>query len=109
MAIYDQIVRPMKFAIAERTLRPGQLIPSVRVLCQHLTINPNTINRAFQQLQADGVLESLRGRGLTVHSLPGLQHCVTEDEMSIAILSALPMWHPPTIPSLLHELRWGAR
>ena len=66
VAIYEQIVRQVKFAIAEGTLRPGQLLPSVRVLSQQLAINPNTIARAFQQLQADGAVESLRGRGLAV-------------------------------------------
>jgi GntR family transcriptional regulator len=65
--IYEQIVRQVKFAVAEGTLRPGQMLPSVRVLSQQLTINPNTIARAFQQLQADGVVESLRGRGLVVN------------------------------------------
>jgi GntR family transcriptional regulator len=66
VAIYEQIVRQVKFAIAEGTLLPGQLLPSVRVLSQRLAINPNTIARAFQQLQSDGALESLRGRGLVV-------------------------------------------
>lgn len=66
VAIYEQIVRQVKFAIADKTLRPGQLLPSVRILSQQLAINPNTINRAFQQLQSEGVLESLRGRGLAV-------------------------------------------
>ncbi|MCO6455682.1 MAG: GntR family transcriptional regulator [Pirellulaceae bacterium] len=68
VAIYEQIVRQVKFAIAEGTLRPGQLLPSVRTLSQQLAVNPNTINRAFQQLQADGALESLRGRGLAVRA-----------------------------------------
>lgn len=67
VAIYDQIVRQVKFAIADKTIRPGQLLPSVRILSQQLAINPNTINRAFQQLQTDGILESIRGRGLAVH------------------------------------------
>ncbi len=66
VAIYEQIVRQVKFAIADKTLRPGQLLPSVRLLSQQLAINPNTINRAFQQLQAEEILESLRGRGLAV-------------------------------------------
>ncbi|MEQ1827601.1 MAG: GntR family transcriptional regulator [Pirellula sp.] len=66
LAIYDQIVRQVKFAIAEGTLLPGQLLPSVRVLSQRLAINPNTLARAFLQLQSDGALESLRGRGLVV-------------------------------------------
>lgn len=68
VAIYEQIVRQVKFAIAEGTLRPGQLLPSVRLLSQRLAINPNTIARAFQQLQGDGVLELMRGRGLAVCS-----------------------------------------
>ncbi len=66
VAIYEQIVRQVKFAIAERALRPGQLLPSARALSVDLAINPNTVVRAFQQLQADGVLETVRGRGLAV-------------------------------------------
>jgi len=66
VAIYEQIVRQIKFAIADKTLRPGQLLPSVRILSKQLAINPNTITRAFQQLQGDGTLESLRGVGLAV-------------------------------------------
>ena len=66
VAIYLQIVRQVKFAIAEQTLRPGQLLPSVRRLSAQLAVNPNTVARAFQQLQADGVIEPLRGRGAVV-------------------------------------------
>jgi GntR family transcriptional regulator len=66
VAIYEQIVRQVKFAIAEQTLRSGQLLPSVRALSHQLAINPNTVARAYLQLQADGVLESLRGRGMAV-------------------------------------------
>ncbi len=66
VAIYEQIVRQVKFAVAEQTLRPGQLLPSVRALSHQLAVNPNTVARAYLQLQADGVLESLRGRGMAV-------------------------------------------
>ncbi len=66
VAIYAQIVRQIKFAIAERTLRPGQLLPSVRQLSQQLTVNPNTVSRALQELQAEGIIETLRGRGVIV-------------------------------------------
>ncbi len=66
VAIYDQIVRQVKFAIAEESLRPGQLLPSVRALSVQLALNPNTVARAYQQLQSDGVLELLRGRGVVV-------------------------------------------
>ena len=84
VAIYDQIVRQVKFAIAEGTLRPGQLLPSVRVLSQRLAINPNTIQRAYQQLQSDGVLESLRGRGLAVCA-SATERCVEERRELIAL------------------------
>jgi len=66
IAIYLQIVRQIKYAIAEQTLRSGQLLPSVRVLSQQLAVNPNTVARAFQELQADGIIETLRGRGVVV-------------------------------------------
>ena len=45
VAIYEQIVRQVKFAIAEESLRPGQLLPSVRTLSVQLALNPNTIAR----------------------------------------------------------------
>ncbi len=83
VAIYEQIVRQVKFAVAEGTLGPGQLLPSVRVLSQQLALNPNTIARAFQQLQADGVLESLRGRGLAV-CLSATEHCRQARQLLIA-------------------------
>lgn len=82
--IYEQIVRQVKFAVAESTLGPGQLLPSVRTLSQQLTINPNTIARAYQQLQIDGVLESMRGRGLVVcagarqRCIAARRHLITE-------------------------------
>lgn len=64
--IYEQLVRQIKFAVAEGTVVPGQLIPSVRDMARSLAINPNTVQRAYQQLQTEEILESLRGRGLAV-------------------------------------------
>ncbi len=66
LAIYDQIVRQIKFAIASTTLREGELAPSVRELARELTINPNTVARAYQQLQFEEILESVRGTGMVV-------------------------------------------
>lgn len=64
--IYEQLVRQVKFAVADGVLVPGQMVPSVRQLSNDLAINPNTIARAYLQLQEEKVLESLRGRGLAV-------------------------------------------
>ncbi len=66
VAIYEQIVRQVKFAIADGTLRPRQMLPSARQLSNDLALNANTVARAYQQLQADGVLELMRGRGVAV-------------------------------------------
>ncbi|MFM7520691.1 MAG: GntR family transcriptional regulator [Planctomycetota bacterium] len=77
LAIYDQIVRQIKYAVASGTLAPGEWIPSVRELARQLTVNPNTIQRAYQQLQADGVLEPVRGRGLAV-CRAAVRACVAE-------------------------------
>ncbi len=66
LAIYDQIVRQIKFAIAGGTIREGELAPGVRELARELTINPNTVARAYQQLQFEEILETARGTGMVV-------------------------------------------
>jgi GntR family transcriptional regulator len=66
LAVYEQIVRQMKFAVADGALATGELIPSVRELARELAINPNTVARAYRQLQDDGVLAAVRGTGLAV-------------------------------------------
>jgi GntR family transcriptional regulator len=66
LTIYDQIVRQMKYAVAAEVLKEGELVPSVRELARELTINPNTVARAYRQLQDDGVLSTVRGTGLAV-------------------------------------------
>jgi GntR family transcriptional regulator len=66
LAIYEQVARQIKFAVADDLLRPGELVPSVREVARELAINPNTVARAYRDLQADGVLEPVRGTGLAV-------------------------------------------
>ena len=66
LAIYDQIVRQIKFAVAGGALPPGEMAPSVRELARELAVNPNTVARAYLQLQSEGVLDSVRGMGLAV-------------------------------------------
>jgi GntR family transcriptional regulator len=64
--IYEQIVDQLTFAVASGALEPGTLIPSVRELSGRLTINPNTVARAFQELERRGVVTPRRGRGMEV-------------------------------------------
>ena len=77
LAVYDQIVRQIKFAVADGVLRSGELVPSVRELARDLTINPNTVARAYRELQDDGVLETVRGMGLSV-AATARRHCQAE-------------------------------
>jgi GntR family transcriptional regulator len=64
--IYGQIADRVKFAVAGGALRPGDLVPSVRELSKQLVVNPNTVARAYRDLQTEGLLESVRGLGLQV-------------------------------------------
>jgi GntR family transcriptional regulator len=64
--IYGQIADRVKFAVAGGVLRPGDLVPSVRELSKQLVVNPNTVARAYRDLQTEGLLESVRGMGLQV-------------------------------------------
>jgi GntR family transcriptional regulator len=77
LAVYDQIVRQVKFAVADGAVRSGEMVPSVRELARELAINPNTVARAYRQLQDDGVLETIRGTGLAIAAAARRQ-CQTE-------------------------------
>ncbi len=64
--IYEQIVAQVIFGIASGGMEAGTLIPSVRELAQQLLVHPNTVARAFQELERRGVVEARRGRGMEV-------------------------------------------
>jgi GntR family transcriptional regulator len=64
--IYAQIGDQVKFAVAAGLLKVGELVPSVRELARQLVVNPNTVARAYRDLQAEGILEPVRGTGLQV-------------------------------------------
>ncbi|MEW4527565.1 GntR family transcriptional regulator [Maioricimonas sp. JC845] len=64
--IYEQIARQVKFAVANSALQVGEHVPSVREMATRLAVNPNTVARAYRELQAEGVLVPIRGTGLAV-------------------------------------------
>lgn len=64
--IFEQIITQLTYAIAAGELPIGEVVPSVRVLAQRLIVNPNTVAKAFSELERLGVLESRRGRGMAV-------------------------------------------
>jgi GntR family transcriptional regulator len=64
--IYEQIVDQITFAIASGALEVGGLIPSVRELAHDLPVNPNTVARAYQELERRGAVAARRGLGMVV-------------------------------------------
>ena len=64
--ISKQIVDGVRMKIATAELSPGDQLPSVRGLAQQLTINPNTVAKAYAELTSEGWLESRQGLGLFV-------------------------------------------
>jgi GntR family transcriptional regulator len=77
LAIYEQIVRQVKFAVAGDALKTGDLVPSVRELSRELAVNPNTVARAYRELQSEGILAPVRGTGLEV-TPHAEKHCAAE-------------------------------
>lgn len=68
MPIYIQIMNYVKKQIITGKLNPGDKIESVRDLALELQINPNTIQRTFQELEREGIVETRRGLGRFVTS-----------------------------------------
>ena len=71
--VYLQLEAQVKQAVAAGALRPADALPSVRKLAGELRINPNTVARAYQNLERDGVIRSVPGGGTFVaDGVPGL-------------------------------------
>ena len=68
--IYAQIVAGFRQQIATRVLQPGEKLPSVRELAGTLAINPNTIQRSYRQLEAEGWIVTVPGKGCFVCEAP---------------------------------------
>jgi len=64
--IYLQIVQQMQYLVASGRLRPGDEVPPIRTLAEQLLINPNTVARAYRELELAGVLVKRRGAGTYV-------------------------------------------
>ena len=69
--IYSQIVDSFRERIAAGVLQPGEKLPSVRELAAELAINPNTIQRAYRELEAAGWVQTQPGKGCFVTGIPG--------------------------------------
>lgn len=66
--IYLQLIEQVKRGVALGTLAPGEQLPTVKALALELTVNPNTVARAYRDLERDGVIETSPGRGSFVRA-----------------------------------------
>lgn len=90
--IYAQLCRQIRWAISAGMLADGDTLPSVRQLAQDLRVNPNTVVKAYSELDADGIITSVHGKGTFVaygaqERLPAGSHQVTQalrDALSMA-------------------------
>ncbi len=61
--IYLQLMEQVKHAIETGALRPGEQLPGIRPLAEELVINPNTVAKAYRELEHEGIIELRQGAG----------------------------------------------
>ena len=89
--IYTQIIDGIKEQITTGVLMPGDKLPSVRELAAQLTINPNTIQRAYRELDSEGWIVSVSGKGCFVgDTVPAENEKLLEefDRVTAALLAS---------------------
>jgi len=64
--VYLQLKEQILHALSRGRVKAGEQLPTVREVAVALTINPNTVNRAYAELEREGILETHRGRGTFV-------------------------------------------
>ena len=72
--IYEQLTENVKCLIIQGVLTPGEQLPSVRSLAQELTINPNTIQKAYRELEREGYVISRPGKGSFVNDMTDMMN-----------------------------------
>jgi GntR family transcriptional regulator len=68
--IYLQLMEQVKHGIETGALRPGEQLPGIRPLAEELVINPNTVAKAYRELEHEGVIELRHGAGAFVATGP---------------------------------------
>src|SRR5215212_5255772 len=91
--VYLQVVDQVKSAAASGALRAGEPLPSIRPLAEQLRLNRNTVAKAYAELESQGVIETLPGKGCFVtHNNSPFKKAVRDqmlaDEIDAAIVQA---------------------
>ncbi len=64
--VYEQITRKIKHSIAKKSLLENEGLPSIREMASFLKVNPNTVARAYRELQQEGIIDGRAGKGFWV-------------------------------------------
>ena len=90
--IYEQLTENIRRLVLQGVLQPHEQLPSVRALAVELAINPNTIQKAYAELERQGITYSLPGRGSfvsdNVTELSRAQLAQTADALNAALKAA---------------------
>jgi len=68
--VYRQLIDQVQGAIASGTLKPGNQLPTVRLVAVELSINPNTVLRAYREMEIRGILDTQQGTGTFIADRP---------------------------------------
>ena len=80
--IYQQIVDHVRRAVAAGVFRPGESIPSLRAMALELVVNPNTVQRAYELLEREGLIEARKGLGMFV-TANGVASALSDSEAAV--------------------------
>jgi DNA-binding transcriptional regulator YhcF (GntR family) len=81
--VYLQVVDQVKAAAASGALQDGEALPSIRPLAESLRVNRNTISKAYTELESQGVIETIPGKGCFVRA----NHSPYKKEVRIELLA----------------------
>jgi GntR family transcriptional regulator len=86
--IYRQIQDQIRYGIASGRLRPGEQLPTVRALAVELAVNPNTVIKAYSELERQGVLTTEQGSGTFVAPRPAVALAPEDRQAKLRALCA---------------------
>jgi len=109
--LWEQVLHQIRGALARSDLQPGEKIPSLRDLAQQLKINPNTVMRAYQELERDGLTETRRGQGTFITSsqqkISEVRNLLAEDAVKAFVQEMRVLGlRKPEADNLLEEAKW---
>ena len=78
--LYEQIIEQIKLLVIKGHLSPGDAIPSVRKMAQTLDITPSSVAKAYQELERQKVIETIRAKGTFITTMPSVEPDVEELE-----------------------------